>query len=78
MGTVFADGVNVNRQQVADGYAWVYSQYARKLLNSFDLGRLRVAEATARTKRLGLWADTQPVAPWEYRSQSTRAVKARP
>lgn len=62
IGTVLADGQDINRLMVGQGMAWVYRQYStdRALL---DL------EAAARKGRVGLWADPNPVPPWEWRAQ---------
>jgi len=60
LGTVLADGQNVNAQMVADGYAWVYRAYSRD-------PELLALEAQARQSRKGLWADANPVPPWEWR-----------
>lgn len=51
---------SVNFKQVKDGYAWVYRQYVKdqSLLND---------ENTARAYKRGLWADPNPIAPWDYR-----------
>ncbi len=59
-GRVYVDGVDVNRELVAGGVAWVYRKYS----NDADLLEL---EADARQKGLGLWADPNPIPPWEWR-----------
>ncbi|ART61548.1 hypothetical protein CBP36_21415 (plasmid) [Acidovorax carolinensis] len=56
------DGVDINREQVARGMAWVYRRYSQDRAY-FD------AEAGARSQRLGLWAGTNPVPPWDFRRQ---------
>ena len=60
VGRVYVDGVDVNRELVARGYAWVYRKY------SDDAELLRL-EAEAKQKGLGLWADPNPIPPWEWR-----------
>lgn len=63
IGTVFVGGVDVNAQMVREGMAWVYRRYSTdKML--YDL------EKHAVERRLGLWADPDPIAPWEYRRRS--------
>ena len=61
IGTILVDGHSVNRMMVAQGMAWVYRQYLmdRSLLD---------VEAAARSGRLGLWVDPNPVPPWEWRA----------
>jgi len=60
IGTIHVGGLNVNAQMVREGMAWVYRQYARDKM-------LYELEDQAKVRRLGLWADPDPVAPWEYR-----------
>jgi len=60
VGRVYVDGVDVNRELVAGGFAWVYRRYS-------DDAELLELEAQAREKGLGLWADSNPIPPWEWR-----------
>ena len=60
VGRVYVDGFDVNRELVAQGFAWVYRKYS----NDAELLRL---EAEAKQKGLGLWADSNPIPPWEWR-----------
>ncbi len=60
VGRVYVDGINVNRELVAQGYAWVYRRYS----NDAELLEL---ESGAKQKGLGLWADPNPIPPWEWR-----------
>lgn len=55
------DGTNVNQELVKEGWCWWYRKYAPR--NSV-LERL---ELEAREKRIGLWAEPQPIPPWEWR-----------
>ncbi len=57
---VYCDGVDANAEQVRRGMAWVYVRYARD-------PALRSLEAEARRARRGLWSDSLPVPPWEWR-----------
>lgn len=54
------DGKSLNHELVRAGYAWWFRR------NSNDR-RLEALEIEARGARRGLWADAQPVAPWEWR-----------
>ena len=54
------DGRILNRELVANGFAWHYKRY------SSDLSLARLEEA-ARGEKKGLWVDAHPVAPWEFR-----------
>ena len=57
---VTCDGVQVNRAQVERGLAWSYTRYSKD-------ASLPAIEAEARDNKIGLWADNEPVAPWEFR-----------
>lgn len=54
-------GLDAGRHQVATGMAWYYVKYGR------GYEGLRKIEATARQSGLGLWRDSEPIAPWEWR-----------
>ncbi|MES2183972.1 MAG: thermonuclease family protein [Pseudomonadota bacterium] len=56
--------MDAGKAQVRAGMAWVYHQYAK------GRGYLQRAEDEARGERLGLWADSAPVPPWEFRHPS--------
>ena len=58
---LLSDGTNVNHALVHDGWCWWYRKYA---LGDTVLEGL---EKEAREGRRGLWADPQPVPPWEWR-----------
>lgn len=60
IGHVHCRGVDANREQVRTGSAWVYPQYAKDRSLYLD-------EATARAAHRGLWADSNPTAPWTFR-----------
>jgi endonuclease YncB( thermonuclease family) len=55
------DGTNVNHTLVKNGWCWWYRKYAPR-----DTV-LEGLEKDAREGREGLWADPQPVPPWEWR-----------
>lgn len=58
--TMTIDGRDLSAEQVRRGTAWVYRAY------SLEPELLRL-EAGAREAKLGLWADPDPVPPWEWR-----------
>lgn len=67
LATVYCEGVDANSEQVRRGMAWVYVKYASKHSPLYEL------ETNAKTTRRGLWADNDPVPPWEWRkAKSTR------
>jgi len=62
---VWLSSRNINRELVADGWAWAYRQY----LDRPHASEYTNAEEQARAKRLGLWRDTNPQPPWEFRKE---------
>lgn len=60
VGFVFVGGVDVNRELLKAGYAWHYKKYSRDP----ELAKL---EFQARADKRGLWAEPDPVPPWEWR-----------
>lgn len=63
---LLADGTNVNQELVKEGWCWWYRKYAP---NDAILEQL---ETEAIEAGRGLWADPEPVPPWEYRKAHRR------
>ena len=63
LATLYVGDVDVNAEQVRRGMAWVYRQYAHD-------PSLYALEAKA--ARRGLWADPDPVPPWEWRHTKSK------
>lgn len=61
IGQVECRGKDVATRQVRSGMAWVYTRYASARPDLYAL------QDQARSAHRGLWADTQPVAPWMWR-----------
>lgn len=57
------DGLNVNLELVRNGWCWWYQKYAPDNVILAELQR------RARRSGLGLWADPNPVPPWEWRKK---------
>lgn len=57
---ILDDGRNLNVELVRAGMAWWYKRYSK----DETLERL---ENEARAKRIGLWSDPAPIAPWDFR-----------
>lgn len=55
------DGKILNAELVTNGWAWVYRDYCKAAWEKL--------EAQARAKRVGLWQDKNPQAPWEWRRE---------
>ena len=68
LGKIWFEDRDINLAMVEAGMAWYYRHFARDL-DPADRERYDQAEAQAREQRLGLWADPNPQAPWDFRRQ---------
>jgi endonuclease YncB( thermonuclease family) len=66
IGKVLVDGQDVNLEQVRRGCGWHYKKYQNEQPLEDRLS-YNAAEESARAGRAGLWADRDPVPPWEWR-----------
>ncbi|MDX5347642.1 MAG: thermonuclease family protein [Hymenobacteraceae bacterium] len=57
---ILPDGRSLNEELVKNGFAWHYKAYSKDV-------KLANLEADARRFKRGLWADKNPIAPWDYR-----------
>lgn len=64
---VTVNTLDVGLEQIKDGLAWWYRKYAKEQ-SSEDQSAYESAELMAKLRRLGLWGDTNPVPPWDYRN----------
>ena len=62
LGVIMVGSVDVNAKMIEDGWAWHYKNYN-------DEERLSKLEVEARKTKRGLWADPNPLAPWDYRTR---------
>lgn len=60
LGRVHCEGVDANAEQIRQGMAWVYDKYVT------DHSLYRVQDEAKAAKR-GLWFDSNPMPPWEWR-----------
>ena len=58
IGIVYLGNTDINAQMVANGYAWAYRKFSKKYT---------AQESKAKSQKLGLWRDKEPVPPWEWR-----------
>ncbi len=54
--------------QIVAGMAWWYRQYAKEQEHD-DAHRYEQSELEARTRRIGLWTESQPTPPWDWRKE---------
>lgn len=66
IGQVFADHLDCGLRQVELGLAWHYKAYAKEQEPS-DRESYARAEDQARAERLGLWSESAPTPPWDFR-----------
>ena len=71
LGTLWIDARDVNREMVADGWAWAFTGFA-------DDDDLLAAESAARHARRGLWADPRPLPPAKWRELHPSHGQPRP
>lgn len=60
------DGKDANLAQVQAGMAWHFKKYQKEQSPS-DRASYAQAEIDARTRRIGLWVDANPIPPSDYR-----------
>jgi endonuclease YncB( thermonuclease family) len=71
LGVVRVAGTDVNREQVRDGWAWVFRRF------SHDPALLALEDEARRAGR-GLWRDPRPVPPWTWRETHPPRAPAAP
>lgn len=59
------EGRDINREMVSEGMAWAYRQYLQGPYESEYIG----SETRARSRRAGLWRESNPQPPWEFRKE---------
>ena len=62
LGTIYFENLDINLQQIKNGYAWVYKQYSENQTYYQE-------EQKAKDLKKGLWIAKEPLAPWEFRKQ---------
>jgi endonuclease YncB( thermonuclease family) len=66
VGKVLDGERDVNLALVGAGMCWWYRKYADEQ-SPVDQRLYEAAEDTARSRRRGLWVDSDPIPPWESR-----------
>ena len=62
IGTIYLNGADINAQMVENGYAWAYRKFSKKYTPQ---------ESKAKSQKLGLWRDKEPIPPGEWRRRPT-------
>ena len=63
VGIVWDSEANINQEMVRSGYAWVYQRYCDRSFCEYWLA----LENEAKTGKIGLWQEPNPIPPWEWR-----------
>lgn len=66
VGKVLVDGKDVNLSQLQTGNAWFYRTYQKSMFPE-DRPIYAAAEEKARSERVGLWSESNPTPPWDFR-----------
>ncbi len=71
VGTILVEGRDANLWMIEQGMAWWYRAYARDQ-RAADRYLYATAEAAAKSRRIGLWRDANPIPPWEFRKRQAQ------
>jgi len=66
VGKVFLGTQDICHEQIKTGLAWHYAKYQNEQPPE-DREAYSASERSAKSQKLGLWSDDQPVPPWDYR-----------
>ena len=73
VGKVLVNRVDANLEQVKAGFAWHYKEYSKEQ-SPPDRIRYAQAEDLARSSKLGLWREVNPMPPWQWRHGGKNAL----
>jgi endonuclease YncB( thermonuclease family) len=68
IGNVLVDGEDAGLLMIERGMAWHFKRYADEQTPA-DRDAYSAAEKAAQAAKRGLWSDTQPIPPWEWRKR---------
>lgn len=66
--TLICNGQNINETLVKEGFAWHYVAYSTQ-------PHIETLQQQAKAKKVGLWAEAEAVAPWEWRKAKKNKAK---
>ena len=69
IGRVSVDGNDVNAAMIDSGLAWHFKKYDSR-------PEMAAREKAARKSKIGLWADRDPIPPWDWRKMSAEERRA--
>jgi micrococcal nuclease len=59
---ILLNGININKELVNNGLAWHFKRYS-------DNQEYADLEKIARQNKIGIWSDTNPTPPWDWRKK---------
>jgi endonuclease YncB( thermonuclease family) len=62
---ISVDGQSLNEALIKNGFAWVYRKYCKEVFCEDWLN----FEIIARYGKIGIWSESNPTPPWEYRKK---------
>lgn len=68
VGKVLVSNTDVNLEQIKRGMAWFYKKYKGELEQEDRISYVQ-AQQGAESKQTGLWIDSNPIPPWDFRKQ---------
>jgi endonuclease YncB( thermonuclease family) len=71
VGQVLIDGHDACLEQVRAGMAWWYRDYSKEQTPE-DRELYEKAESAAKERKLGLWRESNPMPPWEWRQKKAQ------
>ncbi|MGB7201456.1 MAG: thermonuclease family protein [Pyrinomonadaceae bacterium] len=70
IGSLYRNGQDIGLTLIEQGLAWHFKRFAFQQ-NASARKSYSDAQSSASAARIGLWADEKPVAPWDFRGEST-------
>jgi endonuclease YncB( thermonuclease family) len=77
LGTVIIGLVDVGLEQLRTGAAWDIRRYEADV-PEIERHLYATAEREAKTRKLGLWSQANPIAPWDWRARKESPVAEQP
>lgn len=74
VGKVMVNSADCNLRQIELGMAWHYKKYEGEQ-ELEDRSRYAQAEYQAQKSRRGLWMESNPVAPWDFRQSKRKGLR---
>lgn len=74
VGEVLVGDVNLNVEQIKQGFAWHYKRHQNQQTPAERIIYSK-AEEFARENKSGLWKDKNPVPPWEFRKRKSKTTE---